>query len=146
MVDEEHLRALEEMYLSAPCNDYYDPTITIREGRAEVVVPVRRKQYHPGGAVHGTAYFKVLDDSAYFASQSLVTDAFLLTTEYELELKRPVSEGVLRGRGEVVDSGNGDFTGESVVYDSEDRVVARGTGVFQRGDTELTEEIGYRRG
>lgn len=144
--DESHYRALERMYLAAPCNDYYDPDITIRDGWAEVVVPVRRKQYHPGGAVHGTSYFKALDDSAYFAAHSHVQDAFLLTTEFTLELKRPVSNGVLRGEGEVVDPAGEIITAESVVYDSENRVVARGTGSFKRGDTELTEEVGYKRG
>lgn len=145
MSDEAHYRALERMYLAAPCNEYYDPEIEIKEGWAEVRVPVRREQHHPAGAVHGTSYFKALDDSAYFATHSHVRDAFLLTTDFTLELQRPVSEGFLRGVGKVRDEADEGLTAESVVYDSSDRVVARGSGSFARSDTELTEEVGYLR-
>lgn len=146
MVDDIHYRALEEMYLAAPCNDYYDPEIQIEEGWAEVVVPVTSRQFHPGGSVHGTSYFKALDDSAYFAAHSLVRDKFLLTGDFNLHLQHPVSNGFLRGVGEVEDSGETQIVAETVVYDSLDREVARGKGSFVRSGMDLGEEIGYERG
>ena len=36
--------------------------------------------FHTAGAAHGTLFFKMLDDAAFYAANSLVTDRFLLTT------------------------------------------------------------------
>ena len=37
---------------------------------------------HAAGAVHGSYYFKVLDDACYFAANSLVSDVFVLTVSF----------------------------------------------------------------
>jgi acyl-coenzyme A thioesterase PaaI-like protein len=46
-----------------------------------------------GGAAHGTIYFKMLDDAAFYAANTLVTDRFLLTTSFNLLFSRPVRGG-----------------------------------------------------
>jgi hypothetical protein len=35
-----HYKNLEKMHLSAPCNDYYSPSLTVSKGGAEVKIPV----------------------------------------------------------------------------------------------------------
>ena len=47
----------------------------------------------PRGAAHGTSYFKMLDDAAFYAANSLVTDRFLLTTAFNLLFTRPLGAG-----------------------------------------------------
>ena len=35
--------------------------------------------HHAANAAHGTIYFKMLDDAAFYAANSMVSDRFLLT-------------------------------------------------------------------
>ena len=131
------------MYLSAPINGFFRPAIEIERGRAVITNPVRRELFHAAGAVHGSTYFKVLDDAAWFAVNSLVTDVFVLTTKFTTYLTRPVTSGVLRAVGEVVREGRAQWLAQAVVYDSEDREVGRGSGTFVKSRSPLTPEIGY---
>jgi uncharacterized protein (TIGR00369 family) len=140
---EEHFRKLEHMYLSAPCNAHYEPSVHIEEGRAEIRIPVKRELYHAAHAVHGAAYFKAVDDSAYFAVNSLVTDVFVLTTQLNTYLRRPITEGEIRAVGRVVYASPGLYVAESVVTDGEGREIARGSGTFVRGKIPLSPNIGY---
>jgi acyl-coenzyme A thioesterase PaaI-like protein len=76
-VDEEaHYRALERIYRNAPTNRYYDPTIRVSHAASEIQIPVRPDFHHAAGAVHGSVYFKLLDDAGFFASNSLLHDCF----------------------------------------------------------------------
>jgi acyl-coenzyme A thioesterase PaaI-like protein len=91
----DHFRRLERMYASAPINAYFAPHLTVSEGRAEVSIPVRPEFFHAAHAVHGSVYFKALDDAAFFAVNSLVNDVFVLTVTYNVYLTRPVTSGVM---------------------------------------------------
>jgi uncharacterized protein (TIGR00369 family) len=143
MSREEHCRKLEQLYLGAPCNVLYVPRITIAEGSCEVVIPVQAQFFHPGGAVHGSVYFKALDDAAFFASNSLVEEVLLLTATFHVTLLRPISKGEIRAQGTVVHVSSQMVVAESVARDSDDRVIARGTGTFMRSRLELTPDLGY---
>ena len=142
-VPAEHYRKLERMYLSAPINDFHQPAIEIERGRAVITNPVREALFHAAGAVHGSFYFKVLDDAAWFAVNSLVTDVFVLTTTFTTYLTRPVTSGTLTAIGEVVSEGGTQWLAQAVVYDDEGREVGRGSGMFVKSRSPLTPEIGY---
>jgi len=144
MSNEEHYRKLERMYLNAPVNEYYAPEIHISEGQAQVSTPVRPDFFHAANAVHGAVYFKLLDDSSFFAANSLVEDVFVLTVSYNVYFTRPVSEGVMKANAKVVQASRRLIIAESVVVDSEEREIARGSGTFMRSMIKLTEEIGYK--
>ena len=144
MSNEEHYRKLERMYLSAPVNEYYAPEIHISEGQAQVSIPVRPDFFHAANAVHGAVYFKLLDDSSFFAANSMVEDVFVLTVSYNVYFTRPVSEGVMRADAKVVQASRRLIIAESVVVDSDEREIARGSGTFMRSMIKLTEEIGYK--
>jgi acyl-coenzyme A thioesterase PaaI-like protein len=68
----EHYRRLEKMYLAAPVNAFYSPSIWISHAQAEITVNVKPEFFHAADAVHGSVYFKMLDDSSFFAVNSLV--------------------------------------------------------------------------
>ena len=139
----DHYRKLERMYLSAPVNQSYSPTIEISEGRAVVEIEVGEQFFHAANAVHGAVYFKVLDDSAFFAANSLVTDTFVLTVSFNVYFTQPVSEGTLRGEGRVVSRSKNLLIAESVLFNG-DKEVARGSGTFVPSKIELSEDLGYR--
>ena len=142
-MNETHFRNLEAMYHQAPCNEYYKPVVQIREGEATLNLPLAPHLHHAAGAIHGVTYFKALDDSSFFAANSLVEDVFVLTTNLNLYITRPVVEGTLRGEARVVDQTKTIFIVEAVVFDSRERQVARSTGTFMRSRIALSPEIGY---
>ena len=133
---DEHFRRLERMYAAAPVNDYFRPHITIMEGQAEVTIPVRPDFYHAARAIHGAIYFKAMDDAAFFAVQSIVTDVFIVTVTYNVYLTRPVSEGTLRSVGRVVHRSRQLFLAEAELFNG-DKSVGRGSGSFMRSTIPL---------
>lgn len=142
-MNEQHFRALESMYQAAPISKIYPPQITISEGECEIRIDVRPEYFHAAGAVHGSVIFKLLDDSAFFAANSLEESFFVLTTSFNIYLTRPVSEGVIRAVGKVVTRNRLQFIAESVAYDEQDREIGRGSGTFVRGRLPLLDTPGY---
>ena len=131
------------MYLAAPVNELYLPTITISDGRATVEFEVSDRFFHAANALHGSVYFKALDDSAFFAVASMVPDRFVLTTSFTIYLTQPVTGGRLRAEGQVATHTANLLVAESVLYNG-DREVARGSGTFVPSKIELTTALGYR--
>ena len=140
---EEHYRKLERMYNAAPANAYYRPSIRVDRARAVVTVPVRSEFHHAAGAVHGALYFKALDDAAFFAVNSLLTDYFALTVSFTVYLTRPVVSGELVATGQVVSESKRLFIAEADLVDNDNRRVARGNGAFMKSAMALSREIGY---
>ena len=143
MTQEKHFRCLESMYQAAPINQFYKPNMEVREGEATIEIEVAGKHHHSGGAVHGSVYFKMLDDAAFFASNSLEDQVFVLTTSFTTYLTRPVSSGKLRSIGRVVNRNRLQFIAESIVYDSEGNEIGRGNGIFVRSKLLLKGAAGY---
>lgn len=139
----EHHRKLERMYLHAPVNAFYSPSIEVSQGRAVIEITIREAFFHAAGAIHGSIYFKVLDDAAYFAVNSVVEDTFVLTASFHLHIFRPVSAGVLRAEGRLLSGASRHYVGESVA--TVDGVeVARGTGTFLKSRRGLAEIPEYK--
>lgn len=139
----DHYKKLERMYLQAPVNQLYHPQIEISESRAEIKIKVDPKFFHAANALHGSVYFKMLDDACYFAANSVVQDVFLLTVGFQLHFFRPVSEGILHSVGKLVFASSNLFVCEARLF-SDGNEVASGTGSFMKSRHSLTEEIGYR--
>jgi uncharacterized protein (TIGR00369 family) len=144
MIGEEHYRKLERMYLAAPINEFYQPEIRIGQGTAEIKVTVDKRFFHAANAIHGSVYFKNLDDAAFFAVSSLVEDNFVLTSNFNLYMHAPVSAGVIRSLGKVVRGGGSSFLAEAVLFNEQNEDIARGSGMFVKSKIRLTPEMGYR--
>ena len=143
MDDRSHYQKLINMYAAAKLNDFFCPVLKIEEGAAQVEIELSEKFHHAAGAVHGSVYFKMLDDAAFFAANSLEPDYFLLTTSFTTYITRPVVSGRLRSVGKVVNRTKSQFITEAVVYDGEDKEIGRGNGIFVRGRMRLAEVNGY---
>lgn len=132
------------MYAAAPANEYFHPEISVGDGVAEVRLTVRPDFFHAAGAIHGSVYFKLLDDATFFAASSLVPDVFVLTMSFNIYFLRPVTTGELRARGTVVSRSSRLLIGEGVITGDGGKEVARGTGTFMPSRTVLDERLGYR--
>jgi uncharacterized protein (TIGR00369 family) len=132
------------MYLTkASINDYFNPSIAIGDGEAEIRIEVDPKFFHAAGAVHGTVYFKALDDAAFFAANSVVEDVFVLTTNFNIQLLRPVTEGTLIATGTLVSATRNLLIADAVLEDEKGRLLGRGTGSFMRSKMLLVDVPGY---
>ena len=138
-----HFQKLERMYLKAPANEYFKPSIEVSDGAAVVEILAREDFYHAASAVHGSVYFKMLDDAAFFAVSSVVEDVFVLTASFNIYLLRPVTNGLMTAKGRVVNQTRRLIIAESELYDEQERVIARGSGTFMKSSVELSPELGY---
>lgn len=140
-----HFRALESLYAEAPINRFFESTLHIPEpGVARIHFTVDTRHFHAAGAAHGTSYFKMLDDAAFYAANSLVTDRFLLTTQFSLLFTRPMGEGPVTAEGRWISGQRRVFVADARLIDSTGEEVARGTGTFMRSRINLSGLPGYR--
>jgi len=140
-----HWRALESLYASAPINDLFKSQLTILgEGHARIEFDIDKRCYHAAGAAHGTVYFKMLDDAAFYAANTLVTDKFLLTTAFNLHFVRPVKAGRVVAEGRWVSGRRRVLVAESRLIDADGEEIGRGTGTFMRSRIALSGLAGYR--
>ncbi|MGH6730053.1 MAG: PaaI family thioesterase [Sphingomicrobium sp.] len=143
--EEAHLRALEGLYDSAPVNGLFASRLTLPEaGRSEIEFTVAPETFHAAGAAHGTLYFKMLDDAAFYAANSLVSDRFLLTTAFNLHFTRPMRTGKAKAEGKWISGKRRVFVAEARIVDSSGEECARGTGTFLRSHIALSGLGGYR--
>ncbi|GIX20880.1 MAG: hypothetical protein KatS3mg120_2556 [Erythrobacter sp.] len=141
---EEHFRALERLYAAAPINRKFASRLTIPgEGLARLTFTVTPEDYHAAGAAHGTIYFKMLDDAAFYAANTLVTDRFLLTTSFNLLFTRPVRAGTVTAEGRWVNGRRRVFVAEARLIDASGEEIGRGTGTFMRSRIPLSGLAGY---
>ena len=144
-MNDEHFQKLQWMYThAAPINELFQPKIRISKGMSEITVDIKKEFYHAAHAVHGSVYFKMLDDAAFFAVNSLVEDVFVLTTSFHVNFFRPVIYGQLVARGEVVFDGRKSFVAEAVLLNDKDQKIASGSGSFVKSKIALDETIGYK--
>lgn len=140
-----HHRALERLYATAPVNGLFASRLEIvSQGSARIHFEVTPDVYHAAGAAHGTIYFKMLDDAAFYAANTLATDRFLLTTSFNLHFTKPVRGGEVVAEGRWVSGRKRVFVAEARLFDSEGDEIGRGTGTFMRSHIALSSLPGYR--
>lgn len=139
-----HYRALESLYASAPINTLFPSRLAIPgRGTARIEFEVDERVYHAAGAAHGTIYFKMLDDAAFYAANSLVTDRFLLTTGFNLHFTKPVRSGKVVAHGRWISGKRRVFVAEANLVDEQGEEIGRGTGTFMRSRIALSGLPGY---
>lgn len=142
---EAHFRRLESLYRSAPVNALFESELTIAgAGESEIRFRVAEASFHAAGAAHGTLYFKMIDDAAFYAANSLVSDRFLLTTAFNLHFTRPMRGGEARAFGRWISGHRRVLIAEARIVDASGEECARGTGTFLRSHIALTSLKGYR--
>ena len=139
------MRGLESLYDSAPINRLFESRLTLADaGQSRIKFNVSNDAFHAAGAAHGTLYFKMLDDAAFYAANGLVTDRFLLTTAFNLHFTRPMRDGPMIAEGKWISGKRRVFVAEARIVDSEGEECARGTGTFLRSHIALSGLDGYR--
>lgn len=142
---EAHFRALEHLYESAPINRLFRSRLEVpAEGQARIRFEIDESVYHAAGAAHGTSYFKMLDDAAFYAANSLVSDRFLLTTAFNLLFTRPLTAGPVVAEGRWISGTRRVLVADARLIGPDGEEAARGTGTFMRSRIPLSSLPGYR--
>lgn len=140
-----HFRRLEALYRDAPIQKLFPSTLQIlAPGRTLIDFAVGPSLFHGAGAAHGSVYFKMMDDAAFFAANSLVSDRFVLTTAFNIFLTRPLRDGPARAEGRWISGRRRVLVAEARVLDSSGEECGRGTGTFHRSNIALSGLPGYR--
>ena len=140
-----HFRALESLYRHAAINRLFDSRIEIAvPGFARIRFEIAASSFHAAGAAHGTLYFKMMDDAAFYACNSMVSDRFLLTTAFNLVFTRPLRSGPVVAEGRWISGKRRVFVGEARLLMADGEEAARGTGTFMRSHIPLSGLDGYR--
>ena len=143
--EDAHFRSLEALYRAAPINRQYRSQLTITgPGRSEIAFEVDESSFHAASAAHGTIYFKMLDDAAFYAANSLISDRFLLTTAFNLHFTKPMRGGKAKAEGRWISGKRRVLVAEARIVDAEGEECARGTGTFLRSHIALSGLAGYR--
>lgn len=139
-----HFRALERLYASAPINRLFPSRLAIAApGQARIAFDVAPAYFHAAGATHGTLYFKMMDDAAFYAANSLVSDRFLLTTAFNLLFTKPLKSGPIIAEGRWLSGKRRVYVAEARLIDGDGEEVGRGTGTFMRSTIPLASLPGY---
>lgn len=139
-----HYRALERLYHSAPVNSLFSSELSITgKGTSRLTFLIDESCFHAAGAAHGTIYFKMLDDAAFYAANTLVSDRFLLTTSFNLHFTKPVRTGKVIAEGKWISGKRRVYVAESRLVDEEGDEIGRGTGTFMRSHIPLSGLAGY---
>ncbi len=141
-----HFQKLENMYLNANINTmvFDSTTCKITEGRAEIGLSIAEKYFHALGAIHGSVYFKLLDDACFFAVNSIVEDAFVLTTSFNINLIRPANQGKIKAIGDIKHKSRDLYVATATLYNEDGKEIAFGTGNFVKSKILLSADIGYQ--
>ncbi|QZH76608.1 MAG: PaaI family thioesterase [Erythrobacter sp.] len=143
--EQAHFRALEALYASAPVNVLFASSLDVlAPGHTRITFQADERYFHAAGATHGTLYFKMLDDAAFYAANSLVSDRFLLTTGFNLHFTKPLRSGKVIAEGRWISGKRRVFIAEAHLLDEEGDEIGRGTGTFMRSHIALSGLAGYR--
>jgi uncharacterized protein (TIGR00369 family) len=130
---DEHFIRLEKLYQEAPISKQENPpSMEVYDGWTRVRMRSGPSEHHGGGAIHGSILFRLLDDAAFFAVNSKVRDAMVLTVQFDIQFARPVREGELTAIGELRTPGRELFRASASVYDEKGKESAYGTGSFMK--------------
>lgn len=144
MQQNEHFERLQRLYHKAKVQQLFSgSTIAVSHSRAELTLPVQEAYFHGAAAIHGSVYFKLLDDAAYFAVASVVQDVFVVTSSFQINLVRPVTGGMLKAVGTLRSQGKNLYVAEATLYNNRGKEVAFGTGQFMRTSQPLNSLPGY---
>lgn len=124
-----HFDKLESLFYAGPINKIHKPHIKVSEGFCSIKQTVDPGHFHAGMALHGSVLFKLLDDSAFFAANSMEDEYFVLTGTFNIKFIAPVTSGELIAKGEYVDRDGRKIKAKSKLFVN-DNLVAQGEGVF----------------
>ena len=139
-----HLEKLENMYLSDPVNKELNPGVKILEGETEIHIPVRKKISNDDGSIIGCICYKLMEDAAILAVNSIVDDVQVSASNFNIYLSNSIASRELTARAKFIGRSGDQILVETVVIDDNRSEIARGNGAFVKGSVKLDQLDGYK--
>lgn len=136
-----HHQLLEKAFKAAPISGLFNKhEISFSlEGDTTIPFTVEKKHCHTAMSLHGSGYFKMLDDAAWFSAQAQVQDKFIYTVSFNTYLQKAVPPGTaLVAKGHTTFVSKNMLIAESKLY-ADDVVVATGSGTFMKSPVALSD-------
>ena len=137
-----HLTKMQNMYKKAPINGLFNKHDLIydKEGNTTLYFTPDEGHCHTMMSLHGSGYFKLLDDAAFFAAQAQDPENFIFTVSFNTYLVRPVAPGTpLRAKGSVLNSSKSLIIAEAILEEeTTGKLVASASGTFQKSPHSLS--------
>ena len=73
----------------------------------------------------------------------MITDYFILTTHFELDLLRPVESGTIMAKGNFIGFQGNTVTAMATLYNQANKCIGKGVGTFMRSRKLLQQVAGY---
>lgn len=137
-----HHQALERIYLEAPVNRLYLPTIQVTDTGTTITIEASDKFHHAAGAAHESIYLKMMEDAAYFAASAVEREIFIYTLSFQTYMLRPLVKGQIRSFGRLTKRTRTHYFADAVLTDATGDEIGRGSGVFVRSRRSLLDGSG----
>ncbi len=141
MAESTHLERLTRGFYAAPSwqGTQSEIAFDVEAHTATILQPVLPEMMNACFRMHGMHYFRLMDESGFFAAQAEIEDFVLVTTSFNLYFTRPVSSGTVRAVGKLAYHNKQQYITESVLYDEQSREIGRGGGVFMKSKVSCDE-------
>ncbi len=124
------VQELSQEYLIHPMHKDLDLSIDIGVGKVSLVLMVQPNILNLVGIMHGSYYFKLMDDACFFAALSLKKSKFVATANFTIHYFRPASSGRLIAEAHVLEHFGKRYVCECVIKDEEGKKYGCGSGLF----------------
>lgn len=125
------LEDVKEVFVTSPFWRFMGfQLLFIQRGEVQIKMEVRKEVLNVNSTVHGGVYASLLDTTMGMTARSLYNQSFV-TLNLNIHYVKAISEGELRSRGILINSGRSIYTVSSEIYDGEGSLCAYGTGTFK---------------
>tara|TARA_B100001989_G_C24383647_1_gene385598 strand:+ start:309 stop:758 length:450 start_codon:yes stop_codon:yes gene_type:complete len=117
-------------YLNHPMHTGLNLSVQQDNGTARVSMVVNPNICNLVGTLHGSFYFKLMDDACFFAAISLNHHHFVATANFNIHYFLPVSKGKLSAIAKVINHDKNKYVCDCDIVDEDKHFCGHGSGLF----------------
>ena len=144
MNSKDHYLALINMYQAAPMTKMFPADLQIEQGKAIISLIIKEDYFHVAQGLHGSVYFKLLDDASAFAAYSITQSFFAYTANFNINFTAPVTQGKITAVGELVKHEGKKLFTTSRLFNELGLEVANAEGLFIQGSKVFMDIPSYK--
>tara|TARA_Y100001970_G_scaffold263886_1_gene349844 strand:- start:126 stop:548 length:423 start_codon:yes stop_codon:yes gene_type:complete len=119
-----------EQYINHPMHKNLNMSVHFGKESAAVSMTIHESILNLVGTLHGAIYFKLIDDSCFFAALSAKESHFVATSNMTIHYVKPASEGNLVAKANIITKRNRMYLCKSTIMNDKEDILAYGSGSF----------------
>ena len=117
-------------YLDHPMHKDLRLNLTYKKGVAKLVLDVMPQNLNLVGILHGSFFFKLMDDACFFSIMTINNVLFVATSNFSVTYFRPVLKGKITATASVIESSDFKYFCQCIIVNEFDDKIASGSGTF----------------